>query len=912
MLVDLVQGLFHHRSVRKPTSSLSTPAEALEQRALLTVTFKFDYRYDTQNFFNSNARATLERAAGILESRIGDTFDAIAPSGDNTWTANFTNPGTGNQTSLTDLTIRANEILVFPAGRNLGNSTLGRGGWGGYTWRGSSEWGETVEFRGEASNGTDFAPWGGTVAFNNTRDWHFGATVAGLGEDEHDFLGVAVHELGHVLGFAEGNAAYDRLVVNGRFTGSKSVSEYDGSGNVPISSDGNHWAPGTTDAGQAAVMDPFISAGTRELPSFLDWAGWDDIGWDINRAANDYGDAPSNKYPTLASQNGARHNTKSGLYLGSWADGESNAQESDDADGYDDEDGVRFLDTLFAGSTARVDVTANGEGKVNAWIDFNLDGDWEDTGEHVLVDADVDAGIQRFTIDVPASARSGVSYARFRLNSGGGLAPVGAASDGEVEDYAVNVVDGVLAIDDTVTASAMGVTNLNVLSNDLPGQQTQLLSVTQPTNGTVSINADGTVRFEGDGTTGNKTFNYTIGAKQQQFSGAAANDQLGRAIAVDGDTLVVGAPLDDTSGGTDAGSVQVYRRSGSTWNLAQTVTASDGAAGDRFGISVDIDGNTLVIGARLDDDDGTNSGSVYVFNRDDESSQFRESQKILASRGNPRDQFGHSVTIGGNYIAVGIRLDDNGGSNSGSAEVFMRSVEDSNFEFQQRLRPDEVERGDQLGSSVAIVGNTLFVGAWKDHNNGKNDAGAVYVFNRSGSVWNLTKQVLPGKPSNYGYFGFSVAASGSRLAVGQPSLGREARTGRAYVFEQNAGGSNNWGMVRQIDPSNANGGNRFGYSVSISGDRLAVGAIRMANNGRESGDVRVYSRNVGGSNTWGLTRIVAADNAGDDDEYGYAVAITGESLFAGARKEDSGGGNSGAFYFDDLRTDIGRVTVTID
>jgi hypothetical protein len=911
MLTDLMQKLLGpRRAVRKRWNAVAAPAESLEDRALLAVTFKFDYRFDSRNFFDASAKNALNVAGDILASRMNDTLDAITPGGGNSWTANFTNPGTGNSTTLSNLSIGANEILIFPAGRDLGTG-LGRGGWGGFSWNGNSEWGETVALRGEADGGNDFGPWGGTLAVNDTRDWHFGTTVEGLDSNEFDFVSVAVHELTHALGFASGNASYDRYITGSSFSGPRSVAEYDGSGNVPLSADLSHWANNTTDNGQRTLMDPAISAGIRELPTFLDWAGLDDIGWEINRAANDFGDAPSNRYPTLASQNGARHNTKAGLYLGAWADGETDGRDSDDADSYDDEDGVRILDTLFSGDTARIDLTANRDATINAWIDFNLDGDWDDAGEQILTDVSLTAGQNRVTIDVPDNARSGISYARFRLNSNGGLSPVGAASDGEVEDYEVRIVDGVLAIDDTESVSSSSVTNIDVLSNDLPSNRIEVRSITQPGRGSASINSNGTIRFDPEGETGTTFVDYTIGLNELQLEGTAANDQLGRVTVVDGDTLVVAASTATTGVGSGTGKVLIYRRDGLDWDLVQTITANDQEQGDRFGFSVDLSENTLVVGSRGDDDNGTNSGSAYVYERTSETGSFSFSQKLLASDGRAKDQFGQSVSVDGNFIAVGARLDDNGGSGSGSVEIFERSAVGSDFAFTQRLRPDEVSKGDQFGFSVNLDGSSLFVGAWRDDHSGKNDAGSVYAFTRSGSSYNLTTQILPGRPSNFGYFGFSLAVSGSRLAVGQPSLNREARTGRAYVFDRNVGGSNNFGLVKQIDPADANGGNRFGLSVALLGNQLVVGSPKMEANGIESGEVRVYDRNTGGTDNWGLTHNLVADNAGNGDDYGFSTATSGDQIFVGARFEDSSGSNSGSLYVEDLRVDIGRLNITI-
>ena len=154
----------------------------------------------------------------------------------------------------------------------------------------------------------------------------------------------------------------------------------------------------------------------------------------------DYGDAPDS-YNTTSGNGGASH-AQSDLYLGSNIDIESDGQPSsgasdDDNDGVDD--GVVFTSTLTQGQTAAVTVTSSGSGYINAWIDFNKDGDWDDEGEQIFVDMPVGPGQNTLSFSVPAGAVPGNTYARFRLNSAGGLSYTGTATDGEVEDYLVAI-----------------------------------------------------------------------------------------------------------------------------------------------------------------------------------------------------------------------------------------------------------------------------------------------------------------------------------------------------------------------------------------------------------------------------------------------------------------------------------------
>ena len=269
------------RSASKSNRTLQF--DRLEARNLLA-SIVVDYSFDTQGFFSDTARRdAIEDVAATISSELGDTLDAIVPSGSNTWSQRFNHPGTGVLGShVVNPTVNANEIVVYVGGRNLGGSILGLAGPGGFTASGNSAWFDTIVERGEtgvASN-TDFAPWGGTVAFTTTANWHFGETTAGLDSNEADFRSVAFHEFYHVLGFGT-SAAFNANIVAGQFTGANAVAEFDGSGNVPLHTDLVHFAEGLTDGGQEVSLDPTITNGTRKFLTDLDRAVLSDIGWEV-------------------------------------------------------------------------------------------------------------------------------------------------------------------------------------------------------------------------------------------------------------------------------------------------------------------------------------------------------------------------------------------------------------------------------------------------------------------------------------------------------------------------------------------------------------------------------------------------------------------------------------------------------
>lgn len=181
----------------------------------------------------------------------------------------------------------------------------------------------------------------------------------------------------------------------------------------------------------------------------------------VTQAPTDFGDAPS-QYPVLLADDGARHNTGV-VNLGGTVDTENDGQPSADADGDGaDEDGVIVnagaVAVSDATTTSSFTVSASDSGRLDAWIDFNSNGSWDDPGEQIASSIDIDAGPNILSYDIPAGASVGDTAARFRVSSAGGLAPTGAAPDGEVEDYIVSLLDGSLAPDVAVSLPGLSAT----------------------------------------------------------------------------------------------------------------------------------------------------------------------------------------------------------------------------------------------------------------------------------------------------------------------------------------------------------------------------------------------------------------------------------------------------------------------
>jgi hypothetical protein len=262
--------------------------EALEARTVLSVTILIDYSRDTLNFFNTPAkRELLQKAADTLGSRLTDELLAIVPSGSNVWDATASDPATGADFTPTfpNNSIPANTLVIFAGGRDLPGDELGRGGFGSVNAFGTQDWLNLVLARGQlgalAPTPTDFGPWGGSIAFDTDTNWYFGTDVSGLQSSQNDFLSVAQHELMHLIGFGTA-PSWARLVSNGRFLGPQSLAYYDRPGFLPLSADNSHWEVGVEDGFFEALMDPLITQGSRELATRLDFAGLDDLGWDLS------------------------------------------------------------------------------------------------------------------------------------------------------------------------------------------------------------------------------------------------------------------------------------------------------------------------------------------------------------------------------------------------------------------------------------------------------------------------------------------------------------------------------------------------------------------------------------------------------------------------------------------------------
>ena len=261
--------------------------ESLERRQLLAAHIVIDYSLDSNGFFaDATRRASLQQAADMINERLMDSLNAVTLSGVDSWKMTFEHPATGLTTEIANPTVATDVIPIYVGARDLGGSVGGLCQSATYIASGMTpSWRDNIESRGEPGavsigKKTDFAPIGASVAFDIDTDWFYGETTSGLTDTKKaDFPTVALHEFMHALGLGA-TGSYFKLYDSAFFTGAKSAALF--GGNVPLEPDGHHWKQGTTYLGYEPVMTPESTTGKRKLPTELDFAALDDIGWEIS------------------------------------------------------------------------------------------------------------------------------------------------------------------------------------------------------------------------------------------------------------------------------------------------------------------------------------------------------------------------------------------------------------------------------------------------------------------------------------------------------------------------------------------------------------------------------------------------------------------------------------------------------
>ena len=453
-------------------------------------------------------------------------------------------------------------------------------------------------------------------------------------------------------------------------------------------------------------------------------------------------------------------------------------------------------------------------------------------------------------------------------------------------------------------------------------------------------------------------------------SNTDAGDRFGYSVAVSGDTVVVGAPGESSNatgiGGDqadnnapEAGAAYVFVRNGVTWTQQAYLKASNTNAGDEFGYSVAVSGDTVVAGAYGESSDATGidgdqtdntapqAGATYVFVRNGVT--WTQQAYLKASNTDASDRFGYSVAVSGNTTVVGAYLEassakgingdqaDNSASQAGAAYVFIRNG--MTWTQQAYLKASNTEAGDLFGCSVGISGDTLVAGAFGEDSdatgingnqidNSASQAGAAYVFVRSGVTWTQQAYLKASNTDAFDLFGYSAAVSGDTVVVGAYGEASHAteidgdqtdnsapEAGAVYVFARNGV---TWTQQAYLKASNTNGGDGFGYSVAASSDTVVAGAFgedgnstgingdQTNNSAPQSGAAYVFLRN---GVIWTQQTYLKASNTDAGDFFGYSVAVSGDTTVVGAYSEASDANGVDGNQADDHAPQAGAVYV---
>lgn len=366
------------------------------------------------------------------------------------------------------------------------------------------------------------------------------------------------------------------------------------------------------------------------------------------------------------------------------------------------------------------------------------------------------------------------------------------------------------------------------------------------------------------------TFNLLPHPARAEFqklraSDGAAGDYFGWSVSIDGDTAIIGALRDDDKG-IDSGAAYVFVRSGTTWIQQAKLTAEDGAALDQFGISVSVSGNTAVIGANC---------KAYVFIRS--GITWTQQAKLTSIGGDAFDQFGISVSLSGDTAVIG---------GNSYAIAFIRS---GNIWTQQaKFTPSDSTSGDTFGLSVSVSGDTAVIAS--SSNEGK--TGCAYVYTRLGTVWTQeAKLTVPDSTAIAAFHWWPVLISGDTAMLAQ-AFG----VGCAYVFTRSENGD--WTQEAKLTPEDNKDNSGFGWSLSIVGDTAVITAPADYPNG----SAYVFVRS---ENTWMQRNKLAASDGASGDSFGFAAAMSGTIAVIGANKKN---GDTGSAYI--ISTDYSPAKAT--
>ena len=308
---------------------------------------------------------------------------------------------------------------------------------------------------------------------------------------------------------------------------------------------------------------------------------------------------------------------------------------------------------------------------------------------------------------------------------------------------------------------------------------------------------------------------------------------FGYSIAISGRLAIVGSHHDSDFGGSSGSAFLLTKDDSDRWSISQKLLPDDPMAGDEFGKAVGIAGNWIAAGAFLDDDAGTNAGSVYLFHWD--GADWKVFEELYALDAQPYDQTGNFLALTGSVLLVGVPEKQTAGYKSGCSYVFEWNGTD--WQQSAKLVPDDVAEGDEFGQAVASYDRILAIGAYKADAPLTN-GGAVYLYQKSEADWEFLQKIVPPDNDEGDHFGSSVSLWQHWLAIGAYfDDDNGSKSGSVYLY-QNRNGL--FEFVTKIKASDGSAGDAFGSAVCLDSTRLAVGAYADSDQGFFSGSAYVF------------------------------------------------------------------------
>lgn len=369
-------------------------------------------------------------------------------------------------------------------------------------------------------------------------------------------------------------------------------------------------------------------------------------------------------------------------------------------------------------------------------------------------------------------------------------------------------------------------------------------------------------------------------------------DNFGISVSIDQNVFVVGARWDDDAG-DDSGSAYIFRRNNAKaeWVFEQKLTALDALRYDDFGFSVSVSRNVCVIGARGDD---SSRGSAYIFRFN--GSNWVQEAKLVADERQEYDIFGNSVSVCNDTCIVGGWGFDDYGQKSGSAYVFRFDGE--GWRREQKLLAADGAAGDHFGGSVAIFKDVCIVGAGGDDDNGIS-SGSAYIFRFDGSEWIEEQKLLAPDGTDSDRFGVSVSVQNDVCIMGAWSDNDNGiDSGSAYVFRFDG---TDWVFEQKLLASDGEEGDWFGNRVSIEEDASVIGASTDNDNGEWSGSAYIFRFD---GDRWIQTDKLIAFDGAEDDRFGYNVSLSSGNVIVSSVYDDDNGIRSGSVYVFHLWPDV--------